>query len=56
MNCLQCNKPARENGEVYNGIKIRECEDKHRTALYVKAYKRKKYAKAYKTKTRLKAA
>ena len=34
MECLQCNKPAIEGNETYDGIKIRECEDGHRTGLY----------------------
>lgn len=38
MECLQCNKPAVEKGETYKGIKIRECEDGHRTALYIETY------------------
>lgn len=31
MICLQCRKSASENGEVFNGVKIRECVDGHRT-------------------------
>jgi len=45
MNCLQCGKTAVESGEEYKGIKIRECEDGHRTAICAEAYKRKLPAK-----------
>ncbi|KKM72202.1 hypothetical protein LCGC14_1422990 [marine sediment metagenome] len=33
MDCLQCDRPALERGEVYKGIVIRECDAGHRTGL-----------------------
>lgn len=41
MICLQCNKPANENGEVFNNVKIRECADGHRTGQATAAMIRK---------------